>query len=185
MLKRALVSFALVGFMLLPFVARAPSAWADTPSDAGVGSGEGSHVGSAGEPATALPTTKPSDTVVNPVTQPVQAWSDEKAARKVGWPLAIWLGLVMLGKGLAYSRDKFKTTPVIGKLAAWLAKGKGAMILAAIGGCGAAGYDTVVNGGSWVAALVAAGAALGGVMHSTTKDADKTTGGGASNPSPS
>lgn len=150
---------ALIAAMLLMLVAEPPALAQPAPGSAEVESGS------------AAPT-KPSDAVVNPVQHPEQAWDNEKAARKVGWPLAIWLGMVMLGKALAYSRDKLKTTPLIGKLAAWLAKGKGAMILAAIVGVGAAGYNTMMGGGSWVAAIVAAGAAIGGVMHSTTKGAD-------------
>lgn len=113
-----------------------------------------------------------SDAVTNPAQHPAQAWSDEKAARKTSWPLAFWLAAVMLGKALAYGRDKLKGLPIVGKAAAWLAKGKGAMVVAAIVAVGAAGYDVVVNGGSWVAGLVAAGAALGGVLHSTTKGAE-------------
>lgn len=119
--------------------------------------------------------------MVNPAQHPAQAWNDEKAARKTSWPLALWLAMVMLGKALAYSRDKLKGVPLVGLAAAWLAKGKGAMLLAAIVAVGAAGYDVIANGGSWVSALVASGAALGGMMHSTTKNAGTT--GGAAAPS--
>lgn len=178
MLKRAMLSIAvLCGFALAPVTARPPCAWADTPTTTVTDAGSGSSAHVVPASAAAAP---------NPIEQPAQAWSDEKAAQKVGWPLAIWLALVMLGKALAYGRDKVKGWPVIGKLAARLAVGKGAMIVAAVGAVGAAGYDVLVNGGTWVAALVTSVAALGGVMHSTTKGAPaKTTGGGAASPSPS
>lgn len=111
------------------------------------------------------------EAVANPARSPVAAWDDVKAARKTSWPLAVWLVLVMLGKALAYGRDKLGKVPLVGKLAAVLAKGKGAMILAAVGAVGAAGYEVLLGGGSWVAALVASGAALGGVISSTTRPA--------------
>jgi len=142
------------------------NAWADDPpASLSVGSASSGSADVTAAPA-------PHDSVANPVQHPAQAWSDEKAARKTSWPLAFWLGAVMLGKALAYGRDKLKNVPLVGKAAQWLAKGKGAMIVAAIVAVGAAGYDVVVGGGSWVAALTAAGAALGGVMHSTTKGAE-------------
>lgn len=117
----------------------------------------------------------PSEAVTNPATSPVAAWDDVKAARKTSWALAVWLVLAMLGKLLAYGRDKVKGWPIVGALASWLAKGKGAMLVAGIGAVGAAGYDALLAGGSWVAALVASGVALAGITHSTTQ----TTGGQA------
>lgn len=171
MLRQALICLAFVwAFVLASSTARSPSAWADTPADAGVvdaGSAAGSAAASTDEAV------KPDATVTNPAQHPVQALDEVKLAKKTSWPLALWLGLVMLGKALAYGRDKLAKVPLVGKLATWLAKGKGAMLVAAIGAIGAAGYNTVIDGGTWVAGLVAAGAALGGVLHSTTK----TTGG--------
>ena len=190
MLRRALISLAFAaGFVLLPSVARSPSAWADTPTmDAGAGSGSLADVSVSIDNATGSAVTwpkQPSDAVTNPAQHPAQAWSDEKAAQKTSWPLALWLAAVMLGKALAYGRDKLKGWPLVGLAAAWLAKGKGAMLLAAVVAVGAAGYNTVVNGGTWVAGLVAAGAALGGVLHSTTKGADTTGGAKPSMSAPS
>lgn len=168
MLTRAMLALALVcGFALAPSTARSPSAWADTTSDAGV-----VDAGSAATtPATVTTTTTTTtaEAVPNPVKSPAAAWDDAKAAKKTSWPLLVWLLLVMLGKALAYGRVALKGVPVVGKLAARLAVGKAAMVVAAIGAIGAAGYDVLVSGGSWVAALVASGAALGGVLHSTTQ----------------
>lgn len=159
MLRSCLVALALVCGLT-------SSAWADGSADAGIV--EPVPAGSAVEVAVA-----PSkvEAVANPARSPVAAWDDVKAARKTSWPLAVWLVLVMLGKALAYGRDKLGKVPLVGKLAAVLAKGKGAMILAAVGAVGAAGYEVLLGGGSWVAALVASGAALGGVISSTTRPA--------------
>lgn len=107
----------------------------------------------------------------NPATSPIAAIDEVKEARRTSWPLAVWAAIAMLGKGLAYGREKLKGVPLAGKLAEWLSQGKRAMWLAAIGAVGAAGYDVMIQGGSTVAALVAAGIALAGVTHSTTKGA--------------
>lgn len=164
--------------LIAAFLVATPLAHADRPVDAGAviiaphddGSG-GSGSGSATSTITTTTTTeiKPNDALHNPATDPAGAWSDENAARKTSWPLAVWAGLAMLGKALAYGRDKLKTVPVIGKLAAWLATGKMAMLVAGVGAVGAAGYDVLMAGGSLVAALVASGVAIAGISHSTTQ----------------
>jgi len=107
----------------------------------------------------------------NPAEHPVAAWDDAKAAKKTGWPLFVFACLVMLGKALAYGREKLKSWPVVGKAAAWLSVGKRAMLVAGFGTVGAAGYDVLIAGGSLVAALFAAGVAVAGALHSTTKGA--------------
>lgn len=105
----------------------------------------------------------------NPATSPLQAIDEAKEARRTSWPLAMWAVLAMAGKALAYSREKLKGVPLAGKLAAWLSVGKRAMWIAAIGAVGSAGYDVMIQGGSTTAALVAAGMAIAGISHSTTK----------------
>lgn len=167
----------------LPFTARPPSAWADTTADAAEPSpAPGTLSGSSGvQPATveiapaagsgssAVVIVKPSDKLHDPTTDPVAAWDDAKAAKRTSWPLAVWCVLAMLGKALAYGRDKLKGVPLLGKLAAWLAVGKAAMVVAGIGAVGAAGFDVLINGGTLTAALVASGIAIAGVTHSTTQ----------------
>ncbi len=110
----------------------------------------------------------------NPGTDPVAAWNDAKLARKTSWPLAIWGVLAMLGKLLAYGRDKLKGVPLLGGLASWLSKGKHAMIVAAVGAVGAAGYDVLISGGTLVAALIASVIAVAGIVHSTTQPTPST-----------
>ena len=105
----------------------------------------------------------------DPIEHPALALTDVQLARKTGWPLAIWAALAMFGKALAYARDKLRTWPVIGKVAAWLAEGKRAMVVAAIGAVGAAGYNVLLAGGTVTAALIASGVAIAGLTHSTTQ----------------
>ncbi len=203
MFKRHLLSLGLVcAFICAPFTSRPPSAWADAPSDASaqlVDAGSGSAAAPLPLPATpVLVTANPCQSgqhaivdpagvttcselppkaadLPNPAAAPVQAWDDAKAARKVSWPLAVWAALAMLGKALAYGREKLKTVPIVGKAAEWLSVGKRAMVVAAIGTVGSAGYDVLISGGSVVAALVASGIAIAGTVHSTTKGAATAT----------
>lgn len=125
------------------------------------------HAGSAGSAGSG--SAAPHDSLDNPIESPFAAWQDLKAAREVGWALTVWAALAMLGKALAYASEKLKATPVIGKLSAWLAVGKRAMVVAAIGAVGYAGFDVLARGGTWVAALAASGVAIAGVTHSTTR----------------
>jgi hypothetical protein len=171
-------------FLITPALADTPPPDAAALVDADVGSaapaGSGSavaivcpagqHAVIAADGSTSCSELAPKATdVPNPVTSPVMAWDDVKVAKRTTWALLVWLALVMLGKALAYGRDKLGGVPVLGKLAAWLAKGKGAMVVAAVGAVGTAGYDALMQGGTWVSAIVVSGAALGGVLHSTTK----------------
>ncbi len=126
--------------------------------------------GSASAPVatTVTITTTPADTLANPAEHPVQAMDDAKLARKTGWPLAVWAVLAMLGKALAYGADKLKGMPLFGSVSGWLAKGKHAMWIAAIGAMGAAGYNVLIEGGTLVGALIASGMAIAGLTHATT-----------------
>jgi hypothetical protein len=113
----------------------------------------------------------PSAAVHDPAEAPLAAWDDAKAARKAGWPVLVFFVLVAISKALAYGREKLAAVPLIGKLALWLSTGKRAVALAALGVVGVAGYDKLMSGGSLTSALVAAGVAASGLMHSTTKGA--------------
>lgn len=131
-------------------------------ADASAGSGSGSDV-------TPAPEVKPSDAISNPLEHPAAAVSEAKDAKKYGWAGLVFFVIVALTKALAYAREKLATTPLIGKFAAWLAVGKRAVIIAALGALGVAGYDALVGGGTLVAALFAALIAAAGVMSSTTR----------------
>lgn len=188
MLNRCLIALTIV---CTTIIAPSPRAWADTPADAGAQlvdaapvelkavtptvtvvnpcpPGDHAFVDPAGVVTCSKLPPKGAD-LPNPATAPLQAWDDAKAARKVAWPLAVWAAIAMLGKALAYGREKLKGVPVVGKAAVWLSVGKRAMWVAAIGTVGSAGYDVLISGGSVVSALIASGIALAAVTHSTTK----------------
>lgn len=166
-MRRSLILFALACcFIVGPSTARPPSAWADTPADAGVVLVDAGAV-VAPPPAADLP----SSHIANPATNPIDAWNEAKAARKTSWPILAFLLLTMLTKGLAYSAEAIKTWPLVGAAAVWLTVGKRAAIVTGLGTLGAAGYDALIAGGSLTAALVAGGMAWAGAMHSTIKGA--------------
>lgn len=168
MLRPILVALAFsVAFISAPSSARPPSAWADTPGDAGVVTVDDAGVRHGA-------TVQPQGPIADPIAHPAEAWDELRTAKRTGWPFLIWAALAMLGKALAYARDKLAKVPVVGALAALLAKGKGAMLVAAAGAIGAAGYEALIGGGSLIAALYASVVALAGVTHSTTQP-PKTT----------
>lgn len=179
-MKSALLRISLLVALAFPmFPTFSHSAFAD---DAGVTEAAPSDDAAASTPApasdgSAAPApSSPADKLHNPAQSPAAAWDEVKAAKRTSWPLLIWTIVAMLGKALAYGRDKLKGKPVVGRLAAWLAKGKGAMILAGISAVGSAGLAVLADGGSLVAVIVASGVAIGGVTHSTTQPpkTDKT-----------
>jgi hypothetical protein len=98
--------------------------------------------------------------VVNPAEHPVQALDEAKAAKTYGWAALAFFVLVSLSKALAYGRDKLAGLPAIGWIAARLAKGKTAMIVAGVGAVAAAGYNILADGGTLTSALFAAAVAL-------------------------
>lgn len=137
------------------------------PLHADTGSGSAS-TGSAAT-ATSSPAMPSTGGVADPLEHPLAAIDQVKQAKQTSWPILVGLCLVMLTKALAYGAITLQTVPVIGVAARWLAAGKHAMAVAAAGMVAAAGYNTLVAGGTWVAALIAAGIAGAGLMHSTTQ----------------
>lgn len=157
-MRRLILALCLCTFAVAPALADDPVVAAD-------------HTPAAGSAAAPAATPSRAADLPNPAEHPIAAWDDVKAAKKTGWPLMIFACLVMLGKALAYGREKLKTMPILGKAAAWLSVGKRAMLVAGFGTVGAAGFDVLASGGSLVAALIAAGVAVAGALHSTTKGA--------------
>lgn len=137
------------------------------PLHADTGSGSAS-TGSAAT-ATSGPTMPSTGAVADPLEHPLAAIDQVKQAKQTSWPILVGLCLVMLTKALAYGAITLQTVPVIGVAARWLAVGKHAMAVAAAGMVAAAGYNALVAGGTWVAALIAAALAGAGLMHSTTQ----------------
>lgn len=118
---------------------------AETPAIASAG------IGSAIPPSPTMdePAPRPSDSIDNPVTDPVAAWDDFQAARKIGWPAAVFAVVTMLMLALG----------TLGKSVtwlAWLSRGVAATAIGAVSAIGTACYDAVAAGGSWVAIGLAA-----------------------------
>lgn len=117
------------------------SALVQTPADAGP---------AVVAPAPAAPS---ADQLHDPAESPRAAFDELKAAKKLGWGVAVFAGLAMLFKVLAYVKDKLAGKPVIGKVAAFLAKGKTAIWIAGLGAGCAAAYNALAEGGTWMAAV--------------------------------
>lgn len=92
----------------------------------------------------------PADALPNPAKDPGGALTAEKAAYKLGWPLAVLAALIMLCRALG-------TAASISWLA-WLGKGKWAVITAGIGAVAASAFNALALGGTWYAALIASAA---------------------------
>ncbi len=118
-----------LGLLAIPTVSHADSA---APADAGIVD--------AGSASTAGPA--PSSALHDPTTDPAGALSDVKAA-KARWPLLVLVVLIGLAKVLPYLGGKLAP---IGK---WLAQGKRAVAIAAVGGLAASLYDGLASGGTW------------------------------------
>ena len=161
-MRRIVLSLALL------FVLAGP-ALADGSADPVVAADHSEAAGSAA--GSAVTTPPPADAVSDPLEHPAQAYDQAKAAKREGWAVLVFFCLVALTKALAYGRDKLAGMPVIGWAAARLAKGKTAMIVAGIGAVAAAGYNILADGGTLGSALIAAGVALAGALHSTTHNA--------------
>ena len=161
------VPFALLFAVSVSLTALALS----VPLHADTGSGSGSTGSATATSSPAMPTT--GSAVADPLEHPLAAIDQVKQAKQTSWPILVGLCLVMLTKALAYGSLTLQTVPVIGVAARWLAIGKHAMAVAAAGTLAAAGYNALVAGGTWVAALIAAGLAGAGLMHSTTQPVSK------------
>lgn len=94
----------------------------------------------------------PADSLHDPLSAPAAAFDDLKAAKKVGWPLAILAGAVIVSRLLGRAGGIFKP----------LASGKAALVVGAVGAASCSAYNALALGGSWLAvamALVVAAAA--------------------------
>lgn len=143
------VSLAMIGVGIHDAFAQPVDAGAEVLQDAG----------SASAPA---PTATPADKLHDPAAHPAAAWDDLKAAKKVGWPLAVFAGLLMACK-LLKRAQKYK-------LAAFLSKGKMPVLVGMVGALALACFNAAADGGAWTAVFVAGVTAL---AH--YRDADPTT----------
>lgn len=113
-------------------------------------------------PATPAAAPTPADKLHDPLSAPGASWDDLKAAKKVGWPLAVFAGLIMLCKLLARAKS-------VSFLAA-LGKGKTAVVIGALGALGAACFNAAAEGGAWTALLVAGVTAIGHYLDAGEKE---------------
>ncbi len=91
----------------------------------------------------------PSDSIDDPVKAPAAAFDDVKAAKKTGWTMLLLVVLIMALRGLGYLKGL-----------SFLARDRVAIVIGGAITVATALYDTLVLGGTWVAALYAAAAAL-------------------------
>lgn len=101
----------------------------------------------------------PSSGIDDPLANPQAAWDDVKAAKLVGWGVAILVALIIMARVLAR----------LGGVFAFLGKGKAALVIAGVGATAIAAYDALMLQGSWVSALAAALIAAAAYWNPTAK----------------
>jgi hypothetical protein len=105
----------------------------------------------------------------DPAESPLAAIGDVKLLARAGWAATVFGVLLMVTKLLAYlSSTSLQNAPGLGAVATWLAVGSRTVIVSGLSTVAAAGYNAVLLGGSWAAALLAAGVAVVGLVHPTT-----------------
>jgi hypothetical protein len=108
---------------------------------------------SSGSAATPSPAA-PADQLHDVVDAPKAAWDDVVAAKRVGWSVAVFAGLVIIARLAARLGRNVKLLAVLGR-------GKVAVVIGAAGAIGASCYNAAIAGGAWTALLSAALVALG------------------------
>jgi hypothetical protein len=130
--------------------------------DTGSGSAVLAPVGVGSATPTAPPA--PADKLHDPIAAPGAAWDDIKAAKKVGWSVAVFAALVMLARLLARFGGRVRLLAVLGK-------GKVAVVVGAVGALAASCYNAAAEGGAWTAMLVAGMTAIGHYLDAGGKGA--------------
>lgn len=103
------------------------------------------------------PVIAPADKLRDPVSDPVGAFDDVRAARKLGWPLALLAVLIMVARGLQSAGQRWPNS----RWLSWLNTGARAFVIAGAATVAAASFNTLALGGTWFAvAMAAVGAAL-------------------------
>lgn len=125
------------------------------------GSGSGSalvfHVGSDAGSAVAVATAPRADQLPDPTHAPLSAITAEKTLWHYGWAFAFFGGLVMALQILVWIRTSLSSVPLLGRLAAWLAVQKRVVWVSTLSVGAVAGYNALLEGGTWFAALILLG----------------------------
>ena len=109
--------------------------------NAGHAAADGSGSGSV-----TIPVPTPADQLDNPLTNPVAAYDDLKAAKRIGWGVLVLAVLVMASRLLG----------MLGGVFAFLKKGRVSLVVAAVGTFAVTAYNALLLGGTWMAAVAAA-----------------------------
>lgn len=105
----------------------------------------------------------PSDTLANPVDDPIEAISDLRAAKKQGWAFAIFAAIAMAAAGLGRAAQRW---PAFVGLS-WVNKHKTVLLVAAaVGAVASAAFNALADGGSWYAVALAGGGVLLAFLNS-------------------
>lgn len=137
---------------------------AATTSNTAALTGSGSAMAGSGDTVTVTTTTTmTADKLHDPMVDPIGAFDDLKAAKKVNWPLALLAGLILLTKGLATASKKWPSFSGF----SWLNKGKVAVVVAGILTVAVAAFNSLALGGTWFAVMSAAAATLFSLMVPT------------------
>lgn len=149
-LRSVMLALLFLAALAGTFLALGRVAHADPPASPGVAAAAELAPGPAGA-ASPAPAPKPSDQLDDPLAAPGDAYADLVAAKRSGgWALALLAGLVMLTRTLAR---------LPGAVGAWWRVGARATGLASAGAIGAAAFDALALGGTWIAVLFAAAGA--------------------------
>lgn len=125
------------------------------PIDAGPGSGSA---------------VAPADVLHDPVTDPVAAFDDARAAQKIGWPLALLACLIMVARAAQTAGKRWSWAWL-----KWLNTGVRAFVIAGVITVGSAAFNTLALGGTWYAVGLAAAVALLAVITPAPKPAEPST----------
>lgn len=164
-MNRMIVSLAILIGLAAPAVAEAPPDAVAVTIPAFVDAGPQE----AAPPAVAsAPTVSPADKLPNPVDDPFAAIETLKAQKKQGWAVTILGAIVMLTMGLSRAAVRWPTS----KLLAWFATNKTAIyITSSVGLVGAAAFNALALGGTWMAAAYTGAGAFFTLVHPGTPKA--------------
>jgi len=115
--------------------------------DAGIAPGPSVEI-TAGDPPVVVAVV-PSDAISDPIREPAAAFDDVNAARKTGWTMVLLVALIMALRGLGHLKGL-----------SFFKRDRVAIVVAGALTVATSLFDTLVLGGTWVAALYAAAGAL-------------------------